>query len=375
MEKMPISELFYRPWNKEQDDFFPCQHCHCRHEVGAEWECPYSESLLGMDEPIGFNPLFPLGGEQNRDARTDRRCSNEIGFDDMVYQKDQTDDLVYIDNNLINPIWLLTKGFGLPRGKTYRKGEAEYRDGILSYIPLPGMAFPLISFEVKEGPRFVPQFYLRVRTDDIISAYDFAEEIGEIPVLEDIFFDFYEAVFRCAGLRHTNLVFGWIIRDFADVVIPVFGKIFRQGGLTYIDMKNAPICKEEIDDYLGGYHSGEDGDFHQTESTCYLDGGWGFDFIENGECTDYIPICDLIEGEVQCGLLIDGYWLQDGMDYCVPKVLHLFTVILDWITDLWSTATALTVANALVREVPVLEDLVAYLKDALAQEIRSWDEE
>ena len=89
------------------------------------------------------------------------------------------------------------------------------------------MVFPLISFEVKEGPRFVPQFYLRVRTDDIISAYDFAEEIGEIPVLEDIFFEFYEAVLRCAGLRYTNLTFGWIIKDYADVVIPVFGKIFK----------------------------------------------------------------------------------------------------------------------------------------------------
>ena len=342
MEKMPISELFYRPWNEEQDDFFPCQHCHCRHEVGAKWKCPLEK---------------------------------ELRFDDTVHQDEPQNELVYVDNNLLNPVWLLTKGFGLPRGKTYSKGEAEYRGGTLSYNPLPGFSFPLLSFEEAEGPRFVSQYYLRVRCADIVSAFDFAEEIGEIPVLEDIFFDFYEAVLRCAGLRHTNLVFGWIIRDFADVVIPVFGKIFRQGGLSYIDMKNFPICKEEIDDYLGGYHSGEDGDFYQTESTCYLDGGWGFDFIENGECTDYIPICDLIEGEVQCGLLIDNYWLQDGMDYCMHKVIHLYTVILDWITDLWSTAHALTVANAIAREVPVLDELVVYLKDALVQEIRSWDEE
>ena len=301
-------------------------------------------------------------------------CEEEL-FDDSFIQQDKVDDLVYIDNNLLNPIWLLTKGFGLPRGKTYRKGETEYRDGVLSYIPLPGMVFPLISFEVKEGPRFVPQFYLRVRTDDIISAYDFAEEIGEIPVLEDIFFEFYEAVLRCAGLRYTNLIFGWIIKDYADVVIPVFGKIFRQGALSYINMNFAPICKEEIDDYLCGNHSGEDGDFYETESTNYLDGSWGFDYIENGECTDYIPICDLVEGENECGLLIDEYWLQDGMDYCMPKVLHMFSVILDWIMDLWSTATALAVANALVREVPELSDLVSYLKDTMVQEIRSWDEE
>ena len=314
--------------------------------------------------------FFPCGAS----IKWNCPCEEEL-FDDSFIQQDKVDDLVYIDNNLINPIWLLTRGFGLPRGKTYRKGEGEYRDGVLSYIPLPGYSFPLFSFEVKEGPRFVPQFYLRVRCDDIISAIDFAEEIGEIPVLEDIIFDFYEGVLRCAGLRYTNLVFGSIIRDFADIVIPVFGKIFKQGGLTYIDIKDSPICKEEIDDYLGGCHSGEDGDFYQTESTCYLDGGWGFDFIENGECTDYIPVCDLIEGEVQCGLLIDDYWLQDAIDYNPLNLLHMFTVILDWICDFWSTAHALAVANAIVREVPVLEELVDYLKDTLVQEIRSWDEE
>ena len=55
------------------------------------------------------------------------------------------------------------------------------------------------------------------------------------------------------------------------------------------------------------------------------------------------------------------------------KVIHLYTVILDWITDLWSTAHALTVAIAIAREVPVLDELVVYLKDALVQEIRCWD--
>lgn len=331
-----------------------------------------SEDYLFTDfvEPEGYCPLCPFG---TTNCPHQKYLNGNVSFGETVEAENK--ELVYVDNNLLNPTWLLTKGFGLPRGKSYRKGEAEYRDGVLSYIPLPGMVFPLISFEVKEGARFVPQFYLRVRTDDIISAYDFAEEIGEIPVLEDIFFEFYEAVLRCAGLRYTNLTFGWIIKDYADVVIPVFGKIFRQGALSYINMNFAPICKEEIDDYLCGNHSGEDGDFYETESTNYLDGGWGFDYIENGECTDYIPICDLVEGENECGLLIDEYWLQDGMDYCMPKVLHMFSVILDWIMDLWSTATALAVANALVREVPELSDLVSYLKDTMVQEIRSWDEE
>ena len=326
----------------------------------------YTDSV----EPVGHCPLHPLGATNCTHIRD---AIENMSWGENA--EEENNELVYVDNNLLNPTWLLTKGFGLPRGKAYCKGEAEYRDGTLFYNPLPCFSFPLLSFEKAEGPRFVSQYYLRIRCFDIVSAFDFAEEIGEIPVLEDIFFDFYEAVLRCAGLRYTNLIFGWIIKDFADVVIPVFGKIFRHGGLTYIDMKNAPICKEEIDDYLGGYHSGEDGDFYQAETTCYLDGGWGFDFVEDGESTDYIPICDLIEGEVQCGLLIDNYWLWDGMDYCPIRVLNMFSLILDWISDLLSLAHALSVANEIVREVPALDELVVYMKRALIQEIRSWDEE
>ena len=78
---------------------------------------------------------------------------------------------------------------------------------------------------------------------------------------------------------------------------------------------------------------------------------------------------------MQCGLLIDNYWLWDGMDYCPIRVLNMFSLILDWISDLLSVAHALSVANEIVREVPALDELVVYMKRALIQEIRSWDEE
>lgn len=337
-----IPEIFYRPWNKTMDDDFPCRHCQCRHEVGVEWECP---------------------------------CAAEYGWDDAGNPEDISNELVYIDNSKLTPEWLLTKGYGVQRNSEYRKGEAEYRDGVLSYIPLPHMQFPLFSFELAESPRYVSQYYLRVRQDDIIAAFDFAEEIGELHVLEDIVFDFYEAVIRCEGLRYANLTFGSIVKEYANVVVPIFGKIFRQGGFIYIDMKHTPIYMGDIDDYLGGHHSGEDGAFYDTESTSYCNGNWGFDFIEDGKYVDYIPVCDIVEGDEQCGLLIDCYWLQDGMEYSYETVLHLFTVILDWVSEIWTTADALAVANAIVREIPALHELVVYLKDALVQEIRGWDEE
>lgn len=336
--RVDIPESFYRPWNKEADDFFPCQHCKCRHEEGVEWDCPYGESTLA---------------------------------DELIDQEKDENELIYVDKNLLNPEWVLTKGFHTSKGRTYRNRSLEYKNGVLSYIPLPlsDLKFPLLSFELAEGPRFAVQYFLRVRRNGIIAAIEFAEEIGEMPIIEDIFFEFYEAAVRSAGLRYTNLLFMWMIREFADIIIPVLGKIFRQGGLTYIDMKFAPLSKKAIDDYLGGEYSGDDGEFYETDTTSYIDGGWGFDYLEDGRYADYMPICELVDGEEECGLLIDDYWLQEGLDYDTIKVLHMFTVILDWITDLWGTSCALSVANAIVRAIPTLSQLVVYLKDMLAQEL------
>lgn len=333
-----IPEAFFRPWNKEADDYFPCQHCQCRHEVGIGWECPNAK---------------------------------EYGFNGSTRKGEEPSELIFLNNDLLNPVWLLTTGFNRPKGASYCKGEGMYKDGVLSYRPLPNLEFPLLSFELVEGPRLIKQYYLRVRSKDIFAATDFAKDIGELHLLQDIFFDFYTAVVRCAGLRYANLIFGWIIKDHADIVLPACGRIFRDGGLTYIDIRHAPISKDEIDEYLDGCHSGEDGDFYTTGTTSYWDGNWGFDYIEDGECVDYMPICDLIEGDEACGLLIDGYWLQDGTEYDLEAVLHMFTVVLDWIMDLWTPADALAVANGIVKEIPILNKLTSYLKDILAQDIES----
>ena len=147
--RVDIPESFYRPWNKEADDFFPCQHCKCRHEEGVEWDCPYGESTLA---------------------------------DELIDQEKDENELIYVDNNLLNPEWVLTKGFHTSKGRTYRNRSLEYKDGVLSYIPLPlsDLKFPLLSFELAEGPRFAVQYFLRVRRNGIIAAIEFAEEIGEM---------------------------------------------------------------------------------------------------------------------------------------------------------------------------------------------------
>ena len=356
-----LSKKFFRPWlfDKDTDEWVGTEGLGSWENVDAHDLEEDDWNRLGETEdtccPCCGCPCSPCFNGYEEDEEDS--CSSMDDFDDWAEAIiGEPVEEVYIDNNLINPRKFEVHGLG------EEKEGISYEDDTLYYAPLCDTTFKLFSFGIRDL-LYQRQYVLRVHKEEIYKAYELACRLGELSILEDAVYLLYESVVLTVGLRYGNFLFGNLVKDFPDVMIPVMNKVFRVGGLIYIPI-DGWFSQFEIDELLGGCHSTEDSDFYEVGRVSYLMGGFGFDFLkENGEFADYCPLVEVIEGLCENGLLIDAYWLTEALQYDSELIEELVELVFDWLISICGIESALKVANLLNAVCPLFSDLITDLKE------------
>lgn len=358
MDEDMIPKEFFRPWLSDKDAWVGIKDLESLGSFEDDDNCNrFGEEDEDICCPCCGCPCSPCFYGYEEDEEEEDDWSSMDALDDWTAAIiGEPVAEVYIDNNLVNP-----RKFEV-QGLDEEKSGISYEDDTLYYSPLCDTTFELFSFGM--GDIFGKhQYVLRVHKEEIYKAYEMACKIGELHILEDAIYLFYESVVLTAGLRYGNFLFGNLVKDYPDLMIPVMGKVFRVGGLIYIPVEGE-FTQWEIDEFLGECHSSEDSDFYEVDKVSYLMGCFGFDFLkENGEFADYCPLVEIVEGLCENGLLIDTYWLTEALEYDGDLVEELVALVFEWMDLICGVESALKVANLLNAVCPLFSDLVEELKE------------